>query len=133
VICAPAYRRAPIQAYPGRQDTCTMQVAAISQFARLRIGCHLDYSSFMDHDLCRRLMPRPEFGRSRLTTIAAAPATFGLVHLQVVGCEQIPIAADAGYCHGLADPFQGEAHHIRFGCSKARPPLPFATVSIPTT
>jgi hypothetical protein len=44
-----------------------------------------------------------------------------LVHLQVVGREQMAIAADIGYGHGLEDTFQGKAHDISFGCSKARP------------
>jgi hypothetical protein len=66
-------------------------------------------------------MPRPKFGRSRPTTAPAAPATFRLVHLQVVGHQQMAIAADLGYGHGLEDTFQGKAHHISFGCSKARP------------
>jgi hypothetical protein len=81
--------------------------------------------SFMDQNLCRRLMPRPKFGRSRPTTAAAAPTTFRLVHLQVVGREQMAIAADIGYSHGLEDTFQGKAHHISFGCSKARPRYQF--------
>src|SRR6185437_7440893 len=59
--------------------------------------------SFMDQNLCRRPMSSPEFRRSRPTTAAAAPATFGLVHLQVIGREQMTIAADTGYVHGLED------------------------------
>ena len=31
------------------------------------------------------------------------------------------IAADTGNGRGLKDTFQGKAHHISFGCSKARP------------
>jgi len=31
------------------------------------------------------------------------------------------IAADTGYGHGLKDTFQGKAHDISFGCSKAGP------------
>ena len=31
------------------------------------------------------------------------------------------IAADVGYGHGLGHTIQGKAHHISFGCSKARP------------
>jgi hypothetical protein len=77
--------------------------------------------SFMDQNVCRRLMPRPELGRSHPTAAAAAPATFHLVHLQVVGREHMAIAADTGYGHGFGDRFQGKAHHISFGCSKARP------------
>ena len=69
--------------------------------------------SFMDQDLRRHLMPRPKLGRSRPTTAAAAPATFRLVHFQVVGREQMDVAADVGYCHGLEDAFEGVAHHIR--------------------
>src|SRR5690348_7000944 len=75
----------------------------------------------MDQHLCRRLMPRPKFSRSRPTTAAAAPATFRLVHLQVVRREHMAVAADTGYGHGLEDTFQGKAHHISFGCFKARP------------
>jgi len=71
-------------------------------------------------------MPRPKFGRSRPTTAATAPAAFGSVHLQVVEREQMAIAADLGYGHGLEDTFQGKAHHIGFGCSKARPRYQFA-------
>jgi hypothetical protein len=78
--------------------------------------------SFMDQNLCRRpLMPRPKFGRSRPTTAAATPATFRLVHLQVVGREQMAIAADMRYGHGLEHTFRGKADHVSFGCSKARP------------
>ena len=75
--------------------------------------------SFMRQNLCRRpLMPRP-------TTSAAAPATFRMVHLRVVGREQMAIAADIGYGHGLEHTFQGKAHNISFGCSKARPRYQF--------
>jgi hypothetical protein len=66
-------------------------------------------------------MPRPKFGRSRPTTAATAPAAFGSVHLQVVGREQMAIAADIGYGHALENTFHGEAHDISFGCFKARP------------
>jgi hypothetical protein len=45
-------------------------------------GCPWITLSFMDQNLCRRLMPRPKFGRSRPTTAAAPPTTFRLVHLQ---------------------------------------------------
>ena len=77
--------------------------------------------SFMDQNLCRRLVPRPKFGRSHPTTAAAAPATSRSVHLQVVGREQMAVAADIGDGHALEDTFQGKAHEISFGCSKARP------------
>jgi hypothetical protein len=63
----------------------------------------------------------PKFGRSQPTTAAAAPATSRSVRLQVVGREQMAIAADAGYSHGLEHTFQGKADHVSFGCSKARP------------
>ena len=66
-------------------------------------------------------MPRPEFGRSRPTTAAAAPAALRLVHSQVVGREQMAIAAAVRYGYGLEDAFQGKARHFSFGCSKARP------------
>jgi len=75
----------------------------------------------MDQHLCRRLVPRPKFGRSRPTAAPAAPATFGLVYLQVVGRERMAIAADVRYRHRLEDSFQRKAHHISFGCFKARP------------
>jgi hypothetical protein len=77
--------------------------------------------SFMDQNLCHRVMPRPKLGRSRPTTAATAPATFRWVHLQVVGRKQMAIAADTGYGHGLEDALQGKPQHISFGCSKARP------------
>ena len=80
---------------------------------------------FMYQDLCRRLMPRPKFSRSRPATVEAPPATFRLVHLQVVWREQMAIAADIGYGHRLEDAFQGKAHHVSFGCSKARPRYQF--------
>ena len=67
------------------------------------------------------ISPRPKFGRSRPPTAAAAPATFRWVHLQVVGREQMTIAADIRYGHGVEEALQGKAHHISFGCSKARP------------
>ena len=51
--------------------------------------------SFMDQNLCRRLMPRPEFGRSHPTTAATAPATVRLLHLQAIGREQMAMAAAA--------------------------------------
>jgi len=90
-------------------------------------------------------MPHPKFGRSLPTTAATAPATFRLIHLQVVGREQMAItadfgasdgslaspsvigreqmamAADRGYGHGLRITLQRKAHHMNFGCSKARP------------
>jgi hypothetical protein len=82
--------------------------------------------SFMDQNLCRRFMARPKLGSSHPATAAAAPATFSLVHLQVVGREQMAIAADIGYGRrGLEDTFKGKAHHISFGCSKARPRYQF--------
>jgi hypothetical protein len=68
--------------------------------------------SLMDQNLCRRLMPRPKFGRSRPTTAAAAPTTFRLVHLQVVGRKQMAITAEIGCGHGLEDTLQGKADHI---------------------
>ena len=75
----------------------------------------------MDQNLCRRLVPRPKFGRSHPTTAAAAPATSRSVHLQVVGREQMAMTADIGYGNGLEDTFHGKAHHLTFGRSKARP------------
>jgi hypothetical protein len=60
--------------------------------------------SFMDQNLCRQITPRTKFGRSRPTTVAAAPAAIRLVHLEVVRREQMAIAADIGYGHGLEDP-----------------------------
>src|SRR5579863_4455343 len=75
----------------------------------------------MDQNLCRRLMPRPKFGRSRPTAAAASPATFRLVDLQVIRREQMAIATDMRYGHGLEHTFQGKPDHVSFGCSKARP------------
>lgn len=75
----------------------------------------------MDQNLCRRHMPHPKRGCSRGTTAVAAPATFCLVHLQVIGREQMAIAADTVYGYGFGDTFQRKAHHISFGCSKACP------------
>ena len=77
--------------------------------------------AFKDQNLRRRLMPRPKFGRSRPPTAATPPATVRLVYLQIVGREQMTIAAGIGYGHGRDDTFQGKAHHISFGCFKARP------------
>jgi|SRR5579883_423198 len=70
-----------------------------------------------------------EFGRSRPTTAAAAPAAFCWVHLQVVGREQMAIAADFGYGHGLEDAFRGKAHHTSFGCFKAGPATIFKSTT----
>jgi len=71
-------------------------------------------------------MTRAKFGRSRPTTAAAAPATGRLVHLQIVEREQMAVAAEIWYGHGLEDAFRGKAHHIGFGCFKARPRYHFA-------
>src|SRR5581483_12089675 len=75
----------------------------------------------MDEILCRPLVSCPKFDCSLPTTAAAAPTAFDLVYLQVVWGEQMAIAANAGYRHGLADAFHGKAHHLSFGCFKARP------------
>jgi hypothetical protein len=48
-----------------------------------------------------------------------------LVHFQVIGREQMAVAADIGYGHGLEDAFQGKTDHISFGCFKARPRYQF--------
>jgi hypothetical protein len=66
-------------------------------------------------------MTRPKFGRSCPTTAAATPATFRMVHLQVVGYEQMAIATDTGYGHGLENTFRRKAHDMSFGCSKVNP------------
>jgi hypothetical protein len=66
-------------------------------------------------------MPRPKPGRSRPTTAPAAPAELGMVHLQVVGGEQMALAADIGYGHRGEQTLRGKAHHLSFGCFKARP------------
>jgi hypothetical protein len=108
------------------EGTCTRRFCVISQFARLRLGVHVDYYILHGH----ASIPRPKFGRSRPTTLAAAPATFRLVRSQVVGREQMTIAADTGNGHGLEDAFPGEAHHISFGCSKARPRYHFSKNNI---
>jgi hypothetical protein len=73
-------------------------------------------------------MPRAKLGRSRPTTAGAAPATSRIVRLEVVGCEQMAVAADTRYGHGLKNPLRRKAHALSFGCSKARPPLPISTV-----
>jgi len=75
----------------------------------------------MDQNLFRRLLPRPKFGRSLSATAAAAPAVLPLIHLQVVGREQVTIAANIGYGQGHADAFQAKAHHMSFGCFKSCP------------
>jgi hypothetical protein len=75
----------------------------------------------MDLNLCHRLMPRPKSDRSRLTAAAAAPATLPLVHMQVVRRQQMAIAADVGHSDEFEDTFYGKAHHMSFGCFKARP------------
>ena len=75
----------------------------------------------MDQNLCRRLMQRPKFGRSLPATAAATPAALPLVYLQVVGREQMAIAANIGSGHRLADAIHGKAHHMTFGYFKARP------------
>ena len=82
--------------------------------------------SSMDQYLCRRRMPRPKFGRSRPTTTAAAPATFHMVHLQVVRRKQMAIATDVGYGHGLKDTGRRKAYDMSFGCIKARPRYQFS-------
>jgi len=107
------------------QSTCTMRFWVISQFSRLRISVHLDYSLLHGPDLCRRFMPRSKLGRSRSTTEAAAPATCRLVYPQIFGREQMAIAADGRYGHGLEDTFRREGHDMSFGCSKARPRYQF--------
>jgi hypothetical protein len=66
-------------------------------------------------------MPRPKLGRSCPTTTAAAPATVLMVHVQVVWREQMAIAADTGYGHGLEDTLLGKQHDMSFGCIKAGP------------
>ena len=60
--------------------------------------------ALMDQHLCPLLMPRPKFGASCPTAAPAAPATFRLVHVEVVEREQMAIAADTGNGHGLEDP-----------------------------
>lgn len=102
-----------------------MRFGVVSQFAQLRIGVHLDYSHVHGSDLSRRLMPGSNLGRSHPATAAASPATFRLVYLQVVRREQMAIAADAGYGHGLEHTFRREGHDMSFGCSKARPRYQF--------
>ena len=103
----------------GRQGTCTMRVLAISQFAQLRIGIPLDYSIVHGPESMPPAYAAPKFGRLHPTTAAAAPATFRF--LQIAGRERMAITADIGYGHGLGDTFQGKAHHLSFGCFKARP------------
>jgi hypothetical protein len=72
-----------------------MRFWVISQFARLRIASTWITLSFMDQNLCRRLMPRPKLSRSRPTTAAATPTTFRMVepsffidlHTILLGCS----------------------------------------------
>ena len=98
-----------------------MRFWVISHVARLRISVDLDYSLVHGPDLRCRLMPRPKLGRSRPPTAAAAPATSRLVHLQVIRHEQMAIAADIGYGHGLEGRFRRKGHDMSFGCFKSRP------------
>jgi len=118
-----AVRRPPFGSV-GRAP-CTMRFWVISLFTRLRTGVHLDYSLPHGPDLCRRLMPRAKLGRSHPTTAAAAPATSRLVYPQVVGREQMAIAAETGYSYRLESTFRRKAHDMSFGCSKARPRYQF--------
>jgi hypothetical protein len=46
----------------GRQGTCTMRVSAISPFARLRIGIHLDYSIVYGPESMPPAYVAPEIG-----------------------------------------------------------------------
>ena len=91
----------------------------------IRSARHLHHASLGHLAICaatnRHPVGLPKLGRPRPTAAAAAPATFRLAHVQIVGREQMAIAADIGYGHGLEDSFQRKAHHISFGCSKARP------------
>ena len=102
-----------------------MRVVAISQLARLRIGVRLDYSSLMDQSSRRRLMPRPKRGCALPATTAAAaaaaPAAFDFVYPQVVRREQMALAANVGHGGALTNAIAGKAHHLSFGCFKARP------------
>jgi hypothetical protein len=81
----------------------------------------------MDQNLGRYLVPPTKFGRALPATAATAPAALSLVYLQVVGREQMAIAAKVGNGHGLADTSHGKAHHMSFGCLKARPRYQFPT------
>src|SRR6185312_14949214 len=103
-----------------------MRVSATSPFARATNSASTWITlSFVNQNLRHRLMPRPKFGRSHSTTAPAAPAAIRLVQLQVVGREQMTIAAGIGYGHRLEGTFEGKAHHPCFGCSKARPRYQF--------
>jgi hypothetical protein len=44
--------------------------------------------------------------------IPEALTPHGSIYLQVVWLEQMAIAANIGYVHGLADAFHGKAHHL---------------------
>jgi hypothetical protein len=51
----------------------------------------------MEKDLRRRLVPNPKRGGSLATALPAAPATLPVMHLQVLRCERMPLAARVGY------------------------------------
>lgn len=76
----------------------------------------------MDQYLYRRPMSRPKFGRSSSATEPAAPATFAWVHPQVVRREQMAIAANIGYGHGLGDPVLGRSKRHEFWLLQSTPP-----------
>jgi hypothetical protein len=79
----------------------------------------------MDQKLCRPLLLCPKFDRSLPAASAAAPAAFDFVYPQVVGRKQMAIAASVGHRGALTNAIMGKAHHLCFGCSKARPRYQF--------
>ncbi len=98
-----------------------MRVVALSLFARLGIGARLAYFFSMDQNLCRPPLSCPKFDRSLPATTAATPATFDFIYPQVVRRQHMAIAASGGYGRALAYAIPGKAHHLGFGCFKARP------------
>ena len=64
-------------------------------------------------------MSHPELGRSLCSILAAAPAASFLIYLQVLRLEQMAIAANIVYVHGLADAYHVKAHRLGFSCFKA--------------
>lgn len=83
-----------------------MHFWVISQFPRLRIGIYLAYSIVHGPESMPPAYASPEIRplEPSSATAPAAPATFAWVYPQVVGREQMTVAADIGYGHGLEDP-----------------------------
>jgi hypothetical protein len=84
-------------------------------------GPSLSMVSGMDQNLYLPPVSGSKFGRSLLCAAAAAPAAFDFAHPQVVGRKQMAIAANSGDVGALIHAIHRKAHHLGFGCSKARP------------